>query len=166
MSIFDIFKKKQKPEGKKEEKKPEKKIQPEKKLEKRAKAKPVVRKKTPQEASEKEPEAEAEKIKAVKPKRTVKSKVAWKVLSWPHITEKATALSKENQYIFRVAPRSNKIEIKQAIEDVYGVNVEGVRVVNIPAKRRRLGRTRGWKSGYKKAIVKIKKGQEIEVLPR
>ncbi|MEA3452885.1 MAG: 50S ribosomal protein L23 [Patescibacteria group bacterium] len=88
------------------------------------------------------------------------------MLKRPHITEKATELTSENQYMFRVSSRSNKIEIKKAVSDVYGVKVESVRIINVPPKKRRLGKTQGWRKGYKKAIVKIKKGQEIEVLPR
>lgn len=91
---------------------------------------------------------------------------AWKVLKSPHITEKATDLTKKNQYTFKVYQKANKVEIKKAIEDIYGVDVSDVKIINIHSKRRRLGKTRGWKTGYKKAIVKIKKGQNIEVLPR
>src|SRR4030042_4884657 len=90
----------------------------------------------------------------------------YNVLKTPHITEKATDLTKENKYIFKVFPRTNKKEIKRAIEGLYNVDVVSVRIINIPPKRRRLGRTLGWRKGYKKAIIKIKEGQKIEVLPR
>jgi len=91
---------------------------------------------------------------------------AYKILKTPQVTEKATDLVKKNQYVFKVYSRTNKNEVKKAIESVYGVDVISVRVINVPAKRRRLGRQRGWRKGYKKAIVKIKEGQKIEVLPR
>ena len=95
---------------------------------------------------------------------------AYRVLKSGHITEKATDLTGENQYVFKVALDSNKTEIKKAIVDLYGVEVERVNIVKIPGKRRRLGKSEGWreglKKGYKKAIVKIKEGQKIEVLPR
>jgi len=91
---------------------------------------------------------------------------AYRVLKTPHITEKATALAKENQYIFKIWPGANKVEVKKAIEDLYGVDVLSVKIINIPPKRRRLGRISGWRKGYKKAIVRIKEGQKIEVLPR
>ena len=155
MALFDFLKKKPAPpaeEPTKEEAKPARPARGERKREE----KPAV-------GVEKEPKKEA---KPAKLRKAVKSAVAWKVLERPHITEKATALTEENQYIFRVAQHSNKVEIKQAVEDVYGVDVERVRVINVSGKKRRLGRTKGWKKGYKKAIVKIKKGQEIEVLPR
>ncbi len=93
--------------------------------------------------------------------------LAYKVLASPHVTEKATNLSEVNQYVFKVLPGSNKIEIKKAIESLYGAEVEKVRIINVHKKKRRIGRTReGWKKGYKKAIVEIKKGQKIEIMPR
>lgn len=91
---------------------------------------------------------------------------AYKILKKPHVTEKATDLAAKNQYVFEVFPRSNKNQIKRAVEDVYGVDVTNVNIINIAKKRRRLGRIEGWSGGYKKAIVKIKEGQKIEVLPR
>lgn len=103
---------------------------------------------------------------SVTKKRSDISGIAYKVLRRPHITEKATDLAGQNQYIFEVFRGVNKIEVKKAIEDVYGVDVMGVKIVNIPKKKRRLGKTEGWRQGYKKAIVKIKEGQKIEVLPR
>ena len=94
------------------------------------------------------------------------SEIAYRILKEPHVTEKATDLTKENQYVFKVFPRANKVEIKKAVEDLYGVDVLGVKIIKVPRKRRRLGRFEGWRKGYKKAIVKIKEGQKIEVLPR
>ncbi len=112
-----------------------------------------------------EKKAEFPEIKIAKPKET-RSGEAYRILKTPHISEKATDLNKNNQYVFRVYPRSNKTEIKKAVEDIYGANVVSVRIINIPQKTRRVGRTTGVKSGYKKAIVKIAAGQKIEVLPR
>ncbi|PIU16198.1 50S ribosomal protein L23 [bacterium (Candidatus Gribaldobacteria) CG08_land_8_20_14_0_20_39_15] len=92
--------------------------------------------------------------------------VAPLVLRVPQITEKAVALQDQNQYVFKVAKGSSKSEVKKAIKEVYGVDVLKVRIINVPAKKKRLGRTSGWQSGYKKAMVAIKKGQIIEILPR
>ena len=89
-----------------------------------------------------------------------------KILKSPLITEKATESAKKNQYIFKVYPEANKTEIKKAIESLYKVNVLDVKIINVPPRRRRLGRTSGWRKGYKKAIVKIKEGQKIEILPK
>jgi large subunit ribosomal protein L23 len=99
----------------------------------------------------------------------VKGKVlgeAYRILKTPQVTEKATDLTKRNQYIFKVWSTTGKVKIKKAIEDLYGVDVISVKVIRVPARKRRLGRIRGWRKGYKKAIVKIKAGQKIEVLPR
>jgi len=184
MGLFDFLKKK--PELKKEEElvkkegyikkegyvKKEKIVTPKiKPILKKEVKKPKVKTKVSHDAEpivevEKKTDKSEKKLKPAKPRKTVKSKVAWRVLERPHITEKATALTKNNEYVFRVSSRSNKIEVKRAVEDVYGVQVEKVRVINIPAKKRRLGKTQGWRKGYKKAIVKVKKGQEIQVLPR
>ncbi len=107
-------------------------------------------------------------VKTLIPKAKKETKVseAYRILKFPHITEKATNLVGKNQYVFRVWENSNKAEIKKTIEKLYGVEVVSVRIINIPAKRRRLGKIFGWRKKYKKAIVKIKEGQKIEVLPR
>lgn len=96
----------------------------------------------------------------------IKKEIAWKILKEPHITEKATELAKENQYVFKVFPKANKIEIKKAVENLFNVDVLSVRKIKIPKKARRIRGIRGWRKGYEKVIVKIKEGQKIEVLPR
>jgi large subunit ribosomal protein L23 len=86
------------------------------------------------------------------------------VIKKPHISEKSTKLmQEENGYVFVVDKKANKIEISKAVEELYDVDVKKVTVISIPAKKRRLGRTQGEKKGYKKAIVKIKEGQNIEI---
>ena len=62
------------------------------------------------------------------------------ILKAPHITEKATNLAEKNQYVFKVWGKANKNEIKKAIESLYKVKVMDVKIINVPAKRRRLGR--------------------------
>lgn len=86
------------------------------------------------------------------------------ILSSPHVTEKATAGSGQNQYAFKVSENANKTEIRKAVEAVYNVDVVYVHIINVKAKKRRLGKSSGWKKGYKKAMVKIAKGQRIEAL--
>lgn len=108
---------------------------------------------------------EAVKIEPIKTRKKA-SKHAYKVLYSPHITEKAGILAGENKYVFKVWPKTNKIEVKKAVQDTYGVDVVGVNIVKIPRKPRRLGKYTGWRKAYKKAIVKVKKGQKIEILPR
>jgi len=82
----------------------------------------------------------------------------------PMITEKATALSQLNQYVFLVAKNATVPEVKKAIELIYKVKVAKVRSINIPSKTKRIGRTIGVKSGYRKAIVTLKKGEKLDVL--
>jgi len=141
MALFDIFKKK-------------KKIKKREKIERGEEIKKEVKKET----------KEAKEIKAKKPKRP--SETAYRILKNPHITEKATDLANKNQYVFEVFSGANKVEIKKAIEDLYGVKVISVRIISIPPKTRRLGMIEGERKGYKKAIVRIAEGQKIEVLPR
>lgn len=115
------------------------------------------------------PAEEIKKEVAAAPKRVPRKTIvgeAWRALKTPQVTEKATGLVGQNQYVFKVWPRANKVETKKAIEDLYGVDVISVKIIKVPRKRRRLGRISGWRKGYKKAIVKIKEGQKIEVLPR
>ena len=108
----------------------------------------------------------SKKEKAGSRKEEKKYPFAYRVLREPHITEKSTMLNERNEYVFKVYPKANKTEIKKAIESLYNIDVLDVRIINIHQKSRRLGRTTGFKKGYKKAIVKIKEGQKIEVLPR
>ena len=107
--------------------------------------------------------------KATEPRPAKKkgnAKIAPNILINPQITEKATLLQEQNDYIFKVHKLSTKPEIKKAVEEMYGVNVLGVRTINVPRKSKRLGRSQGWKQGYKKAIVRLSKDQSIEVIPR
>lgn len=96
-------------------------------------------------------------------KKTTKEKtpIAWKTVESPYISEKATELSKDNRYLFKVMSHTNKTQIKQAIKELYGVDVISVRTINILRKKKRLGRHKGWVKGFKKAIVQIKEGQRI-----
>lgn len=103
------------------------------------------------------------KISEKKIKKTGKEN-AWKVLKSSHITEKAAFLAQENRYVFKVFSKANKIEIRKAVEKLYKVKVLSVNIIKVPRKRRRLGKTLGWKKGFKKAIVQIKEGQKIEEL--
>jgi large subunit ribosomal protein L23 len=88
------------------------------------------------------------------------------VLKSAHITEKAGDLVEKDKYIFKVSSEANKIKIRQEVENVFKVNVTSVRTVNIPKRKKRLGKITGWQKGYKKAIVGIKKGQKIDISPR
>jgi len=153
MAILDIFKKKE--EGEKKEVKKEVKKLPKVKIAKKAKVKKV-------KAEEKKiPEAPAAPRQKGKP-----TGLAYRVLKGPHITEKATDLAAKNQYIFKVQPTANKTEVKRIVQEVYGIDVLDVKMINVPQKKRKFGKSSGFRQGYRKAIVRIKEGQKIEVMPR
>ena len=80
----------------------------------------------------------------------------------PVITEKATIMREANKYAFRVDPKANKIEIRQAIESIFDVKVESVRTVKVPSKPKRQGLYQGRRAGWKKAYVTLQAGDSIE----
>ena len=85
-----------------------------------------------------------------------------KILS-PVVTEKSTNLSEQNKIVFKVPDGANKKNLKKNIEKIFKVEVTKINIVN---KRRKIKSTRGRKvkiSGYKKAIVTLKKGQNIDL---
>ena len=86
------------------------------------------------------------------------------VLRSPVITEKATILRDGNTYTFRVDPRANKIQIRQAVESIFEVKVESVRTVPVPPKKKRQGVAVGMTSKGKKAYVKLRAGDSIELV--
>jgi large subunit ribosomal protein L23 len=123
---------------------------------------PILKKKTKKE--EKREEMKKEKTeKILKRKKKLSFEKINKILYFPHVSEKSTKLSSENKYVFKVYPQANKTEIKKAIESLYNVDVVSVRTMRMPSKTRRRGYVIGFKKGYKKAIVTIKKGQEISI---
>ncbi|MEO0998455.1 MAG: 50S ribosomal protein L23 [Pseudomonadota bacterium] len=87
------------------------------------------------------------------------------VLVGPHVSEKATTLvDKHNQMTFRVRRDATKPEIKQAVESLFEVSVESVRVVNVSGKSKRFGRTSGRRASWKKAYVRLAAGHDIDFL--
>lgn len=106
-------------------------------------------------------------VKSSQPKRQRKiTGDSVRFLKSPHIAEKSTDLLGKNQYVFKVWPRANKVEIKKAVESIFKVDVVRIMIVNLPKKKRRVGKTQGFTKGYKKAIVRIKEGQKIEIISR
>jgi len=87
------------------------------------------------------------------------------VLKRPLITEKGTAKQGEsNQYFFEVDRKATKYDVRNAVQQVFKVNVTAVRTMNAPGKRKRVGKNVGMTSDWKKAIVTLKEGQRIEIL--
>ena len=79
----------------------------------------------------------------------------------PIITEKSAVMANENKYAFNVSPKANKIEIKQAIEDIFNVKVLSVTTANSHPKKRRVGKYTGMTTKYKRAVVKLAEGNSI-----
>lgn len=84
----------------------------------------------------------------------------------PIVTEKGSILKMNNSYVFSVLIGANKIEIKSAVEKLFSVKVEKINTINIKPKVRRLGRSIGRTSNWKKAYVKLKKDQKIDLIER
>ena len=84
------------------------------------------------------------------------------ILIRPKITERTTDLMADGKYVFIVDKRANKIQIADAVAEVFNVKVEKVNTVNVKGKTVRRGRTEGKRNNYKKAIVKLAPGETIE----
>lgn len=81
----------------------------------------------------------------------------------PVVTEKSIGLMEHNKYVFKVALNANKIEIKKAVEEIFKVKVIDVNTVRVKGKEKRMGRSVGRTSDYKKAIVQLAEGDSIEI---
>ena len=81
----------------------------------------------------------------------------------PVITEKAAIQAEANVYTFKVAKAANKIEIKKAIENAFGVHVVKVNTLNTKPKAKRVGRYTGETKTYKKAYITVADGEKIEL---
>ncbi len=95
----------------------------------------------------------------------VQPRVLADLIKRPIITEKATVLLENNQYVFDVDRRATKPQIKAAIEDLFNVTVTGVNTYNLPKKQKRVGRFIGHRSQYKRAIVTLAPDNKINLFP-
>ena len=82
-------------------------------------------------------------------------KTGYDVIISPIITENTMDMAADKKYAFKVAKDSNKTEIRKALEEIFGVDVAKVNIVNVSGKKKRLGRTFGTTSSYKKAVVTL-----------
>lgn len=87
----------------------------------------------------------------------------YQVLLAPHVSEK-TSLDAEmvGRHTFRIANDASKIEVRQAVEKIFSVNVKSVQIVNCKGKSKRFGQVNGKRSDWKKAIVRLAEGQDID----
>ena len=81
----------------------------------------------------------------------------------PNFTEKSTALSEFNKVVFKVDKNANKKSIKKSIEKIFKVNVVKINTINMRRKVKLVKNKKSFKSGYKKAIITLKKGQSIDL---
>lgn len=130
-----------------------------------------------QEQKEAQPQEEKEKPKSKKQqpksKKAASSAIkiesahsAYGVVVRPHVSEKSVEHNSESKYVFEIASNVSKKQVKDAIEVMYGVKVESVNKIKVPAKKIRYRMQTGTKPRHNKAVVTLKKGQEIEVLPQ
>ncbi len=81
----------------------------------------------------------------------------------PIITERSMENSQNNKYTFEVDKNANKIEIANAVKEIFDADVEKVNTMNMKGKLKRMGRTQGYRKNWKKAVVTLKEGsKEIE----
>jgi large subunit ribosomal protein L23 len=85
------------------------------------------------------------------------------VLIEPVVSEKSYAQIADRKYTFKVHKDAHKTQIRQAVEQLFDVQVEEVKVLKVQPKPKRRGLTRGTRPGWKKAVVKVRPGQEIQI---
>jgi large subunit ribosomal protein L23 len=88
---------------------------------------------------------------------------ARQILIAPVVSEKSYSLIEADKYSFRVHPKAHKTQIRQAVEELFGVKVVSVNVLQVRPKPKRRGLSRGTKPGWKKAVVQLREGDKIEI---
>jgi large subunit ribosomal protein L23 len=85
------------------------------------------------------------------------------VIIRPVVSEKSYALATIGKYTFRVHPDAHKTQIKQAVEELFGVGVVDVRTSAVPSKPKRRGYTAGRTRSWKKAVIQVREGETIPI---
>ena len=88
---------------------------------------------------------------------------SYKIILQPIVTEKATKLSEYNKVVFKVASKSNKNEIKGAVEKLFSVKVKSVNIINIKGKVKRFKGVLGRRNDIKKAVITLEEGNTIDI---
>lgn len=145
MGLLDKFKKKESSKGE------------ELKFSQKKEAKVVVEKKS--KIIENKTEVKA----TTKKSGTKLSGNAYKILVSPVVSEKSAVGESMNTYTFKVAVNATKVDVKNAIKQIYGVNPKTVRVINMEGKKTRAGRRQGRRQDWKKAMIVLSKGQSINI---
>ena len=94
--------------------------------------------------------------------KTISTEKAFEVIRTPLISEKSTFVGQFNHYVFKVSPKSNKSEIKQAIEKIFNVKVMSVNTLNQNGKVKKFRNIKGKRPNFKKAFVKLAEGNSID----
>ena len=85
------------------------------------------------------------------------------ILIAPVVSEKSYSLIADNKYCFKVHSKAHRMQIRQAVEALFEVEVERVNISKVPAKPKRRGMHSGHRPGWKKAIVTVKEGEKIDI---
>ena len=85
------------------------------------------------------------------------------VIIRPVVSEKSYVLSGTDRYTFRVHPDAHKTQIRQAVEQLFDVHVTAVNISKVQPKLKRRGLTKGYRAGFKKAIVQVREGETIPI---
>lgn len=115
------------------------------------------------QAKKTEKKAETPKKEVAKPVALKKGSRAYEVLVKPHISEKAAYGEQNGQYTFVVKRDASKVDIKNAVREIYGILPSRVRVIHMDGKRVRFGARKGRRKDWKKAIVTLPKGKSIDI---
>ncbi len=85
------------------------------------------------------------------------------VLLAPVVSEKSYSLISDRKYTFKVHKDAHKTQVRQAVEELFGVHVVGVNILKVQAKPKRRGISKGTRPGWKKAVVQVREGETIEI---
>lgn len=124
--------------------------------------KKAVNKDTDVKIDKKVNKKEEENVKKVSTNKKTKN-ISYSILINPLISEKSAIAESKGTYVFVVDAKTNKIEVKKAIEEVYGIKPKDVRMINVEGKKVRHGRNKGKRKEWKKAIVTLPAGQSISI---
>lgn len=121
--------------------------------------KPAAKKAPAKKAAVKKAEATSDK-----PAVTGKADaMAIRLLTKPHVSEKAARLADTGTYVFDVPMSAEKVSIRKAVESLYNVHVEGVRIIRVAGKPMRRGKRVSFRRDVKKALVTLKKGETLSL---
>jgi len=85
------------------------------------------------------------------------------VLLAPVLSEKSYSLIDERKYAFKIHPDAHRLQVRQAVEQLFDVHVERVNILKVQAKPKRRGLIKGTRAGWKKAIVQVRQGETIPI---